>query len=130
MRDEVVADFQEVYGLDAERMGLDGERTTRDVVRAATLLAQLPATSRVARGAHEELSWATAEWLLWSIEHHLRTVIYVLGGYGEDAQPPDALPSPVDRQRRERADRELEEAVARVNAALGIAASDEQSKEA
>ncbi len=51
-----------------------------DLPRAALLWEQLPAESRTARALSPELTWGTAEYLLWQIEYGLRCLTWSLSG--------------------------------------------------
>ena len=62
-RDELLADFQDAYGLDATRIGKE-----IDVIRAAALAAQLRPGARVWRGMGEGLAWGLDCQMLAAIE--------------------------------------------------------------
>ena len=73
--DELLADFQQYYGLDLWALGLDGDETTRDVRRAAILAAQLPEDSRIVR-AVAGTTWSTSDYMLRNIEHATRIMLW------------------------------------------------------
>lgn len=95
----LLADFQQFYGLDASAMGLGGTETTRDVLRAATLMAQLPPESRLARHEHPELRWGDGEWMLWRIELELRALMWGMSDRKRRGKAPRPAQTPVDAER-------------------------------
>lgn len=90
-RDEVIADFQQYYGIS---LPLEGE--VPDVERMALLWHQLPAQSRTARAQEPELEWGVAEYLLWRIEFNQRCLIWSLTNDPKKPVPePEPLMNPV-----------------------------------
>lgn len=71
--DELLADFQQTYGLNAWALGVLGDETTADVLRAAALAAQLPHNSRTFRVMEPSLQNGTIERLLRQIELNQRS---------------------------------------------------------
>ena len=70
-RAEVVADFRQYYGID-----LPLEGGPDDLRRAALLWEQLPKESRCARRMYPELKWGEETYMLWRIEHQLRSLAW------------------------------------------------------
>lgn len=106
--DELVADFQEHYALDAYSLGLDGEETTQDIKRASQLLAQLPPRARLVVLEERDNAWSNEAHFLRIIEYDLRAILYALGsGKGEEPQP---LPMPSEVESRERSIADAERA--------------------
>lgn len=92
-RDEATADFQQYYGLNLWDMGLDGDDTTQDVLRAAVLVSQLPDQARVVVFDHEDAAWSVEAQLLRLIDFTTRSIVYALSdGKGEKPAPIE-LPS-------------------------------------
>lgn len=63
--------MRQYYGLDVAAMG-DGY----SVLHAATLVSQLPRSSRVARATDERATWGDSEVLLSLIEYQLRVIAW------------------------------------------------------
>lgn len=82
---ELVADFQQWYGLDLLSMDVDTDELTHDVERAAILAAQLPGTSRTRRKANPLNSVDVKEQLLRRIDTDLQAIACGLGG--SEVQP-------------------------------------------
>ena len=92
--------MQQTYGVDVTRFGeeLDGDGTTHDVERLATLCAQLPRDSRLARATRPELSWSDESYLLARCEYLLRCIQWMLsedGARGTNRPQPIATPAQV-----------------------------------
>ena len=77
---ELVADFQQWYGIDIFELDLHTEELTRDVERAAILAAQLPGASRTRRKANPLNSVDVKEQLLRRIDTDLQAIACGLGG--------------------------------------------------
>ena len=116
--DELVADFQSEYGLNLYDMGLDGAETTRDVLRAAVLCAQLPPGCRVARAENPDASWGVESQLLRVLEYDVSCVLYALSKKG--AKKPEPLPLPSERDEHELDTETVERSMAAVDRVLGI----------
>ena len=86
-RGEVIADFQQYYGIS---LPLEGD--VPDLERMALLWYQLPAQSRTARAQEPELEWGVAEYLLWRIEFNQRNLIWALSN---DPKKPAPAPEPL-----------------------------------
>lgn len=86
--DELRADFQQVYGLNLDGMGIGYSHA-----HAAALMSQLPATSRVARALDPAAEWDDATYLLSAIEYDLRVLIWQKT---KDAQRNRNRPKPND----------------------------------
>ena len=86
-RGEVIADFQQYYGIS---LPLEGD--VPDLERMALLWYQLPAQSRTARAQEPELEWGVAEYLLWRIEFNQRNLIWALSN---DPKKPTPAPEPL-----------------------------------
>ena len=82
---ELVADFQQWYGLDLLSMDVDTDEPTHDVERAAILAAQLPGISRTRRKANPLNSVDVKEQLLRRIDTDLQAIACGLGG--SEVQP-------------------------------------------
>lgn len=91
-RDGLTADFQQFYGLNAWAMGLDGDETTPEVRRAAVLLSQLPAESRLVIKECPDAAWRTEAQILRSIEYMIRVINRNIVGKGDKPKPIE-LPS-------------------------------------
>lgn len=85
--DELRADFQQFYGLDLDGMGR--EYTCE---HAAALAAQLPRESRCFRAEAPACEWGDSEYLLASIEHTARLLLW---SKTEDARRRRNVPKPV-----------------------------------
>ena len=98
-RGEVVADFQQFYGI---ALPLDGE--VQDLPRMALLWRHLPAESRTARMQAPSLEWGTEAYLLWQIEFNVRNLTWALQYDKKNQLPkPEPLPNPAqmaDAKRR------------------------------
>lgn len=116
------ADFQETYGiclLDYEAE-LASERTSRAVGWLATLAAQLPATSRVARAENPELEWTTSEYMLRQVEYAIRLLLWGLGGGDKGGPKPEPIQSPAERISHGEAVEAAEQMAATVAAVFNI----------
>lgn len=71
--DELLADFQQTYGLNAWALGVLGDETSADVLRAAALAAQLPHSSRTFCAMEPSAANGTVERLLRQIELNQRS---------------------------------------------------------
>ena len=92
---ELYADFRQFYGTDFDKLrGEIGE------IRTADLAAQLPIESRSIRALKPELAWTHQEWLMWSLEYHVRVLTWQNTENGRKGRSkPQPLPNPVDRAR-------------------------------
>lgn len=86
-RDEVIADFQQYYGIS---LPLEGE--VPDLERMSLLWYQLPAQSRTAMAQEPSNEWGVAEYLLWRIEFNQRHLMWLLGN---DPKKPTPEPEPL-----------------------------------
>lgn len=94
--DELRADFQQVYGLNLGGMGEE-----YSISHAATLVAQLPETSRVARMLNPDNEWTDAVYLLNAIEYDLRVLIWQKTKDGEKGRnKPKPNETPHERARK------------------------------
>lgn len=91
-RDELVADFQQYYGLS---IPLDGE--PRDLPRIAALWSQLPAGSRTFRREAPELEWSTTDYLLWRLEYDVRSLMWGLSDPKKRGNEPRPMETPAKR---------------------------------
>ena len=113
-RDELTADFRQYYGLDLADMG-----RAYSVAHAAILAAQLPEVARSLGVIDPALSWSTDRYLMASIEHSLRLLVW---SKTEDARKgrnsPKMVPTPSQREalRKKVAKTDIE----RIRNALGI----------
>lgn len=112
--DEVRADFQQYYGLNIDRMGVDYSDT-----HAACLATQLPPNCRLNQAENPDLMWSTEAWFLSQIEYDLRVLAWQ---NTKDAQRHRNEPKPPktpkelqqEKQRAANFDKDL------VNSVLGI----------
>lgn len=81
--DELLADFQQYYGMDLWRLDLSADAPGRHVRRAAILAAQLPPDGRVKRVLDPVGQHSTEAFLLRQIEIDLRS----LGGTSDGEAP-------------------------------------------
>lgn len=98
--DELLADMQQTYGMDVTALSdeLDGNDTTPGVVRLATLCAQLPRDSRLARATSPALAWTDETYLLARCEYLLRCIQWMLsedGAKGTNRPVPIVTPAQV-----------------------------------
>ena len=114
--DELEADFQQYYGLDAWAM-TGGTETTYDVLRAASLCAQLPGGSRVRRKYNPDEDWGLSEQLLRLVEYDVRSVLWAVASK-KGTKPPKPLELPSDREKRKNRPRTVERERAEVDAVL------------
>lgn len=83
--DELLADFQQYYGLNLWSMNLGRDGRHSEAARAATLAAQLPRDSRVMRRLNPVGQHGTEAMLLRQIELDLRSIAGTKDG--SDPQP-------------------------------------------
>lgn len=95
LADEMLADFQEFYGLDLGELMLRGEFS-----RAVALASQLPARSRMVTHLCPELAWDEADYILAVIADQLAGIAHGLGG-GKGAKP-KPIPRPKPRPKKKR----------------------------
>lgn len=89
-RGEVIADFQQYYGIS---LPLEGE--VPDLERMALLWYQLPSGSRTAKEQNPSLAWGDAEYLLLAIERNQRHLMWLLSDEKKRPKnPPEALMNP------------------------------------
>ena len=101
MRDEVVADFREIYGVDLPLSG-GGVAAASDVEleRWQVLFSQLPPSSRVGCGLDPDNLWDDKTRLLALIEHDLRLFQWSFSKDTEKkANVPMMVPSPSEHAR-------------------------------
>lgn len=82
-----MADFRQYYGID-----LPLEGGPDDLRRAALLWEQLPEGSRCARRMYPELKWSEETYMLWRIEHQLRSLAW---GLSDKKHRPPQEPQPL-----------------------------------
>lgn len=92
--------MQQTYGVDVSSFEeeLGGGDTTRTIERLATLCAQLPRDSRLARATRPELSWTDEAYLLARCEFLLRCIQWMLsedGAKGTNKPVPLSTPAQV-----------------------------------
>lgn len=106
--------MQEFYGVDIDDIGSGKCRP----LRAAALCSQLPPSSRVARAEDPANEWSQTDYLLHSIEHSLRVLVWQNSEDGRKGRRfPQAIPTPAEAARLRR---NLEKTdIAAINAALG-----------
>lgn len=74
-------------------LGLDRDEDGPGIDRAASLLPQLPAESRLARREHPDLAWGPEAMFLRLVEYEMRGILYSLGGAKGEKPQPIGLPS-------------------------------------
>lgn len=95
LADEMLADFQQYYGLDLGELMLHGEFS-----RAVALASQLPARSRLVTSMHPELAWDEQTYILAGVHDTLANIAHGLGG-GKGAKPkPIPRPKPKPKKKR------------------------------
>lgn len=95
LADEMLADFQQFYGLDLGELMLHGEFS-----RAVALASQLPARSRLVTSMRPELAWDERTYILAGIHDTLAGIAHGLGG-GKGAKPkPIPRPKPKPKKKR------------------------------
>lgn len=95
LADEMLADFQQYYGLDLGELMLHGEFS-----RAVALASQLPARSRLVTSMRPELAWDEQTYILAGVNDTLANIAHGLGG-GKGAKPkPIPRPKPKPKQKR------------------------------
>ena len=95
-----MADFQQTYGIDLTLWweGLEGAEDFDGAARLATLCAQLPRQSRVARTESPALEWSDEAYLLARCEFLLRCIQWMLsedGAKGTNKPAPLSTPAQV-----------------------------------
>lgn len=105
---ELVADFQQYYGIDLTAVPLDAGCPEREIARMSILAAQLPPESRTKRAMSPLSAVTVGDRLLRQIEYNQRLYAY---GRSEDAKNGVNMPEPVmfDGE-RELAERDAERA--------------------
>lgn len=96
--DQLRADFQQYYGINLDGMGMDYSHA-----HAASLMVQLPQTSRVAKALNPDNEWSDAEYLLAAIEYDLRVLIWQKtkdGQKNRNRPKPTETPHDVAEKRR------------------------------
>ena len=89
-RCELVADFQQVYGLNLLALALDTDEYTPDVERASILAAQLPPDSRVKRAISPLGAVTPADGILRNLEYDVRMLMWSMASKetrGEEPEP-------------------------------------------
>ena len=97
LADEMLADFQQFYGLDLGELMLRGEFS-----RAVALASQLPARSRLVTSMRPDLAWDGQTYIRAGVHDTLASIAYGLGG-GKGAKPkpiPRPKPKPNKRKRK------------------------------
>lgn len=87
-KDELEADFQQYYGLNLERIGID-----YSVAHAATLATQLPSDSRCMRQEIPGFEWSPEMYMLSAIEHGVRVLAWIQANQGKRRS---AFPKPIE----------------------------------
>lgn len=77
-------------------MGLDGETLSSDIEYAATLAAQLPATSRLAKAQNPSNEWTSDTYFLRLIEYEMRILLWGLSDERKRGEKPAAIMSPAE----------------------------------
>ena len=123
-RDELVADFQSEYGVNIcaapNCYRLEGDATDSTIVWLATLAAQLPESSRVARAVHPENDWTVNDYILRNLEYSFRLFCWAMAGGEKSGPKPEPIYSPSDITEHESMVEEAERMAASVAAVLGI----------
>lgn len=116
-----MADFMETYGLWLWDLGVDGDETTTEVMRAAALAWQLPHDSRAWTAIDPLGSNDVQTMLLRQLEHDLRMWMWA---HTKDAKTnqnqPDPIPLPGEAERMEARVEEAERMAVSVAAQLGL----------
>lgn len=84
-REDLIADFQEVYHLNIFELSLDDAPNDEQAERAYALIAGLPRTSRVIQKEYPEATWSNTEHILRLIEYDIRAVNW--SGKGKKPEP-------------------------------------------
>lgn len=108
--DELIADFQQYYGVNLFAYGADLRegRTTQVISWLAVLAAQLPNDSRTAIAQHPESAWSTSDYLLRQIDYVLRMTTWALAGGDKCGPKPEPVYSPAETIDHEEAARQAE----------------------
>lgn len=114
--DELLADFQQYYGLDLWSINLSADAPRRQVRRAAILAAQLPNDGRVMGAISPVGRHSTEAWLLRQIELDIRS----LGGSGEDGRGPEPIWLDGEDEAHEAATERAEREAAALAASFGL----------
>lgn len=113
--DELLADFQQYYGLDLWRLNLADEAWRGDLRRAAALAAQLPPEGRVMAAINPVGRHGTEAWLLRQIELDIRSL-----GVGEDGKAPEPIWLDGEDEAHEAATERAERDAASLAASFGL----------
>lgn len=90
--DELLSDFQSVYGLDIWDF-IEGRRVDEGYARRLAALAScLPSDSRVFVADNPDLRWSDEAWMLRQVDLDIRSLAFGLGG-GKGRRP-KPLPTP------------------------------------
>lgn len=114
----MVGDFQRYYGVS---LPVEGDADVADLARMALLWAALPDDSRCVRRLVPEARWTSADYLLRSIEHSARVLVWQRTKDGaKGVNEPKPVQTPAERARNlERRDEALA-ARAEIDEILGM----------
>lgn len=119
-RGEAIADFQQFYGI---ALPLDG--APEDLDRMALLWQYLPDNSRLAKAQYPQLRWSTTDYMLWRIEHQLRSIAWGMADKKDrSAEPPEPIKTPAQLAELERHRANALEAKEEIDKILGIGGED------
>lgn len=119
--DELLADFQETYHLNLWELGVLGDETTTDVLRAAALARQLPHDSRTYVAEDPTLANGTVERLLRQMELNQRGYAWAQSKDGKSGtNEPQPIPLPGEELMTERKAEQAERDMGDVAAAFGM----------
>lgn len=115
--DELVADFQQHYGIrlrDVDALP-DSERAW-----VALLAAQLPRGSRVASAMDERAEWSDETYLLRAIEYEMRLLLWGMSDPKRRGEKPQPIMSLAEQREKERLVKHAEAVESAVAAAFNI----------
>lgn len=118
---ELLADFQQFYGLDVSWLIFGEGGDVRQLWRVSILLSQLPRDARLRIAEDADAAWDTATQMLRLIEYELRSWVTA---HAKSAPEQEPLPLPHEEKERAdmaaRAERDMED----VAKALGLIGGD------